>query len=75
MPGGSDTWRVTPSVPVITSSKAAPAATLRYQTKLISRRPASHRAVRTGDRVDEDVRVGQHLVGDGVLQAPREWAR
>ena len=36
-PGGSDTGRTRPSRPVISASSAAPGATLRYQTKFISR--------------------------------------
>src|ERR1700722_3779181 len=30
--------------------------------------PAPHRAVQTGDGVDEDVAAGQHLVGEGVAE-------
>ena len=67
-PGGSDTARARPSRSVMSWSNSGPAATLRYQTTFISRSPGRTRPRCAGDRVHEDVAVGQHLVGDRVGQ-------
>ena len=67
-PGAGTPGAGTPSRPVISASSGAPSATLTVPDDVDQPVAPAQRAVQRGDRVDEDVAVGQHLVGDRVAE-------